>query len=242
MSYIFTLSSTNHALNIDFINPIQLEPESTYGLALIGFHSYNSIPNIEPGRNKFEYQNVETGKKKCIIIPTGSYEIRDLEQYLQTCLISIGEPKHLHGKHLSLKPNNNTLKCEIYSEKYQIDFKAPDSIGRLLGFSRLVLRPGTVHESDQPVDVVKVKTLHIDCNITTGSFYKDRPTHTIYEFALDSNPGYAVDETPRHIIYLPVVNKNQITNISLRVLDQNFEPVNFRGEEVIIRLELKKLT
>lgn len=242
MSYIFTLTSTSHILNIDFVNPIQLDPEVQYGLALIGFHSYNSIPNIDSNCNTFNYRNI-ANRIGYIEIPEGAYEISDIEKYLRKRIIQDSiEDELAEGKILSIKPNHNTLKCEIYSETLAIDFSTPSSVGKLLGFSAKLLETGTLYESDLPVDIVKVKTLHIDCNITTGAFYKDRPTHTIYEFALDSNPGYAIDETPRHIIYLPVVNRNQISNISLQILDQNFEPVNFRGEEIIIRLELKKLT
>jgi hypothetical protein len=49
MFNIFTLISNNHVLSTDFINPIELDSEFDYGLALIGFHSFNSIANIEEG-------------------------------------------------------------------------------------------------------------------------------------------------------------------------------------------------
>lgn len=246
MSYIFTLKSNNYVLSIDFTNPLSLDPEAEYGLALIGFHSYNSIPNIYEGENKFYYTDHNSTKKKkkqeTITLPTGSYEILDIENYLQQQLIPKTVKKEDYDKYFSLKPNHNTLKCEIYSERYSFNFAYDNqTIGRILGFSSRILEPNNVHKSDLPVDIIKVRTIQINCNITTGAFYDNKPSHTIYEFAIGVDPGFAIDEVPRNLIYLPIINKREITNITLTILDQDFEPVNFREETIIVRLELKKL-
>lgn len=230
MSQIFTLSGRTSTLSVDLYNSIVLDPQYEYSLALIGFHTYNSIPNIEEGvNNKFYYR--DGGEEKVVHIPTGSYEISDIEFYLQ---------QHTGGeKYFSLKPNNNTLKCEIKS-KYEIDFTRKDSLAELLGYSAQVLKPDILHQSDLPVKIVKVVTIHIDCNITSGAFYNSKPSHTIFEFGLKVDPGYAIDIEPNNLIFLPVNNKADIHNITLRILDQNSEPVNFRGEEIIARLELRR--
>lgn len=243
MSLIFTLKSRNStALTIDFVNPIQLDSDSEYGIALLGFHSYNSVPNIEEGAKFYYWEKNDRENEKHIDFPVGSYEISDIEEFLLKHLVLTGGKANSSEKVFSLKPNNNTLKCEIYSRDHCISFVQPDSIGKLLGFSNKLLAPGKVHTSDLPVNIVKVRTIHIDCNLTSGAFYNDRPSHTIYEFAIHDNPGFAIDETPKNLIYLPISQKKDINNITLKVLDQNFQPVNFRGEEIIVRLELRKLT
>lgn len=235
MSEIFTLIGRTPTLSIDFANPIQLDPNYQYGLALIGFHSYNTIPNIDEN-NKFYYLDKKS-QQNFIEIPSGAYEITDIENYLSKELVGNEiEPGNL----FYLKPNNNTLKCEIFHRKFDIDFKPKDSLAKLLGFSHKVLKAGKVHKSDLPVNIVKVRTIHIDSNITAGAYYNNRPAHTLYEFPISVDPGYSIDEIPKHLIYLPVVARNAINNITLKVLDQDFNLVNFRGEEIIIRLELKK--
>lgn len=241
MSLLFTLKGVSSTLSIDFVNPLQLSNENTYGLALVGFHSYNSIPNIEEGRNnKFYYfENGDTSKERVITIPTGSYEISDIENLINIHVPKIKDSEGVKINSISIKPNNNTIKCEVFSSVHSINFTHPDSIGYILGFSAKVLEVNKTHASDLPVNIVKVRTIHIDSNISVGAFYNDRPSHTIYEFAVSVDPGFAINETPKHLIYLPV-NKTEIYNITLRILDQNFEPVNFRGEEIIIRLELKQ--
>lgn len=224
MSCTFTLKGTGNVLSANYYPPIDLDPSSEYALGLIGFHTYNSIPNIDRNTNKFYYDD-----GKVVTIPTGSYEISDVESYLQETL----------GKAaISLKPNNNTLKCEVKS-KFNVNFIPDDSIGRMLGFSAKVLPANTKHESDLPVKIIKVVTIRIECNITTSAYYNASLSHTLYEFAPQVEPGYSINIVPQHIIFLPVLPR-RIDNITLTLLDQNGDPVNFRGEEIVIRLELKK--
>lgn len=236
MSEIFTLIGRTPTLSTDFLNPIVLDPNYQYGLALIGFHSYNTIPNIEE-HTKFYYSDAKNHRSH-IEIPSGAYEITDINSFLKKQLLANQIQKDLDFFYL--KPNNNTLKCEIFHRTHAIDFTPKDSLGKLLGFSARILKPGIVHESDLPVNIVKVRTIHIDSNITAGAYYNNRPAHTLYEFPISADPGFAIDEIPRNLIYLPVVARGEINNITLKVLDQDFNLVNFRGEEIIIRLELKK--
>lgn len=228
---LLTLTGHSSVLSADFHPPILVD--KPYGLALLSFHSYNSIPNIEEG-SKLYLTDSKSKKKTIIRLPEGSYEIGDIELYIQTKLGTKSE------KLFSLKPNNNTLKCEIYSELFDIDFRPADSIGKILGFSKQLLKVGDYHSSDLPVNIIKVRTIHIDTNITSGAFYNHKPSHTIHEFAVGVDPGFSIDEKPQKLIYLPV-NKTEIYNITLRILDQSGELVNFRGEEIIVRLELTAL-
>lgn len=232
MSLTFTLKGRTSRLSVDINPPIDLDPRYNYSLALISLSTWNSIPNIEPGRNKFYYTG--TGKKEQVLeIPTGSYEIDDIETYLQK---QLSKDKEIFA--ISLKPNNNTLKCEVKCI-YEINFKPKDSIGKLLGFSPKSLQANSLHESDLPVEIISVATIRIECNIISGSYYSSNPSHTLYEFTPAVDPGYSIIIEPRNLIYLPV-NRKSIDNITINILDQDSRPVNFRGEEIIVRLELKK--
>lgn len=73
-----------------------------------------------------------------------------------------------------------------------------------------------------------MRTIHLYSNITVGAFY-NRPYHISYEYAASVNPGFTIDETPQHLIYL------------IGILDQATELVDFRREKIIICLELKQL-
>lgn len=235
MSHTFTLVGNSSVLRAEYFPPIDLDNRYEYALGLIGLHTYNTIPNIYEGQNKFHYDDDQV-----INIPTGAYEVTDIETYLQNYLAknnsgSSGESKN---NLLSLKPNNSTLKCEITS-KFPIDFTKEDSIGRMLGFTKKILKPNEKHESDLPIKIIKVVTIRIECNITTAAFYEERLSHTLYEFAPSVEPGYSINIEPKNIIYLPI-NTSRIDNITLKLVDQDGDQVDFRGEQIVIRLELKR--
>lgn len=223
-SFTLTLSGTSSILEANYFPPIELSPEKTYTLGLVELLTFNSIPNIDIGNNKF-YVNDKT-----IIIPTGSYEIENIEAYLVEQLAQ-------YNIDLSLKPNNSTLKSEIKCNG-TINFTKNDSIGRLLGFTQRVLNPHIKHESNLPVAILKVNALRVKCNITAGAYINGQQMHTIHEFFPMVPPGYKIVEVPSHVIYLPVVVQ-AINHIQLKIVDQDGQLVNFRGEIITIRLHIK---
>lgn len=233
MSHTFTLMGRSNQLTATYYPPIDLDPRYEYALGLIGLHTYNTIPNIYEGKNKFYY-----GDDKVLTIPTGAYEITDIESYLQDSLATATSDTDAKGRILSLKANNSTLKCEILS-KVAIDFTKDDSIGRMLGFSKEVLEAAVKHESNMPIQIIKVVTIRVECNITTAAFYDTRLSHTLYEFAPSVEPGFSINIEPKNIIYLPI-NTTRIDSITLKLLDQDGDPVDFRNETIVIRLELKR--
>lgn len=236
MSQTFTLKGRSHTLEAVFTPPIELDPKYDYSLALISLNTWNSIPNIEPGKNKFYY--IEESEEKVLEIPTGSYELEDIETFIQNHLLDSETPAIEKNRVFSLKPNNNTLRCEIRSN-YAINFEPKDSIAALLGFSPKSLAPGILHKSNLPVEIIQVVTIRVECNIISGSYYTSNPSHTLYEFSPTVDPGYSINIEPKNLIFLPLRDK-KIYNITLTLIDQDSRPVNFRGEEVVIRLELRR--
>lgn len=68
MSHIFTLLSRSSVLSVDLYNATKLNPQYDYSLALIGLHTYNSIPNIEEGVNsKFYYWELDDKTNERVI-------------------------------------------------------------------------------------------------------------------------------------------------------------------------------
>lgn len=226
-SLTLSLSGTSSVLETHYFPPIELERDKSYVLGLVELLTFNSIPNVDLEQDKFYVDN------KVIKLPIGSYEISDIEHFLQKELKS-------DGIELSIKPNNNTLRSKIKCS-HKIDFQPLDSIGRLLGFTQRVLQPYKSHVSDLPVSILKVNALRVECNITSGAYINQKKVHTIHEFFPAVPPGYKIIEVPKQIIYLPVSVK-VIDYLQLRIVDQNGDLVNFRGEVVTLRLHIKKVT
>lgn len=241
MSRTFGLTGTGSALHSHYRPSIDLS-DGSYGLGLVGFYSYNALRNIHEGNDKIYWKTPEDASWNVLQVPGGAYEITALNEYVGKKLLLLAAParqkESSDGKVFSLEANTNTLKCVVES-RYEIDFKPSDSIGRMLGFSPRTLEAGEVHESDLDVRISPATNIKVNCNITAGSYLNGVPDHTIYEFAMDSEPGELLIKEPSSVIYLPVL-VDVIEDISVWLTDQNGGPVNFGAEQVAIRLELKK--
>lgn len=234
MSYYFCFTGAETSeLSVDYYPSIVLKEGTYYEIGLTNFSSNNSIPNVDEKNNKFYY-----GNNELIEIPIGSYELSNISKYLVNA-IAQKEDKEKNKTYLRLSANFNTLKCEIKCSK-DIDFSKSDSIGSLLGFKNVKLPANILHYSDFPVDIMKVNMIRVDCNIVTNSFNNGESVHTIHAFYPTDPPGYKIVESPSNVIYLPI-NTHVIHNITLKIVDQNGEPVNFRKEVITITLHLRRV-
>jgi len=92
--------------------------------------------------------------------------------------------------------------------------------------------------SDQPVNILKINTIRLVCNIVSGSFIDSRQDHSFYEFGINVPPVYKMNITPHNLIYLPV-DTREISTLSIHITDQNGELINLRGENYTFRLYLR---
>lgn len=237
MSITLTLNGDSSLLSANYFPPIQLN--ENYVCGLISFDTYHSIPNVDVENNLFHIGDHE------IEIPVGSYEISDIAEFLKNKYYTLktdilsSKLHNLNGSaSLDIKANYNTLQTQIKSASDIIYFNRERSIGSLLGFSKRVLQPDVEHFSDKPIDITKINTIIVESNIVSGSFINDTSAHILHQFSLNVSPGYKITEAPANVIYLPVRSKT-INSIALKVVDQDGNLINFRGEKISVRLHLK---
>ena len=225
MSYSFVKSGNSSILTAEFNPPIYLE-DVPYVISLVNFETFNAIPNMDDRNNLMIHDDAYI-----TVIPPGSYELEDINQYLK---------KHYEKDHITfdLFANNNTLRTHLKSST-QITFR-DDPIGKLLGFKNKDLEPNVEHISDFPAEIINVNSLNIDCSIAEGSFLNGVPVHIIHQFFPSVSPGFKIIESPQNVIYFPVTAK-VIDKITIKILDQGGDLVNFREETITLRLHLKKL-
>lgn len=224
-SFTLTLSGESSILENNYFPPIELHPTKKYVLGLVELLTFNSIPNIDENHNKLYIGET------IIEIPTGSYEITDINEYIQT--------KLSEDISFSLTANNNTLQSVIKCNK-TVNFQPHDTIATLLGFSNVTLQPNHTYTSQNPVKILKFNVLRVECNITAGAYINNKKVHTIHEFFPIVPPGYKILEIPSKVIYHPV-QVNSIDYIQLKIVDESGNLVNFRGETVTVRLHLKAI-
>lgn len=227
MSLTLTLNGYSPVLIANYFPPIVFD--KNYVCGLISFDSYHTIPNVDEKNNLFHIGDY------IIEIPVGSYEFSDIVDIITDKYKDLTDEGDLY-----INENFNTFETSIKSTIHPIYFNKERSIGSLLGFSKRVLKPKVENLSDKTIDITNINTVIIECNIVNGSYINNVSAHTIHQFSLDVSPGYKITERPTNPIYLPV-NLREISTLVLRVVDQDGNLINFRGEKISIRLHLKPI-
>ena len=71
----------------------------------------------------------------------------------------------------------------------------------------------------------------------SNSYINNKQTHTVHEFSAIVASGYKIVEVP-NINYLPL-NTRRISNLTVKLVDQDGNLINVREETITIRLHLK---
>lgn len=225
MSITLTLKGDSSELSCDIFPPLEVEHASQ--LCLLSLYTSNSIPNIDPLCYKIAF-NSTPANCHTVEIPTGTYELESLESSIRKLLPS--------SVRFVLKADVNTLQCMMQSSA-EIDFTVENNISKLLGFDSKKYEPKTIHVSRNIVNIMRVNSIKIECNLTTGSFNNGIPDQTIHEFSPSVPPGYKISEAPLHPVYYPLV-RSCISKVDVALKDQDDNLINLRGEPITIRLQI----
>ncbi|KAL4091149.1 hypothetical protein QTP88_025886 [Uroleucon formosanum] len=208
----------------------QVEYYDSFGNLPPPLETNNSIPNIEPGCNTIAFRNL-INNNEYVIIPTGTYELDQLESIIQKMM-----PEYI--SFFELKANSTTLKCSI-SCSHDVDLSVGNSIAKLLGFRNVLYTTGATHESENIVNIMKINCIKVECNLITGSFCDGTPSQTIHELYPTVPAGYKIVELPRHPVFYGL-NTRSITKVNIVLKDQNDCLINLRGEPITVRLQITR--
>lgn len=232
MSYTFSLTGTESKLTTHLPTDLDVGGVGEWVLGLVGFETFHSVPNITQDNNGFVYRRTANGPAETIVIPVGSYSIDELEAYV---LSRMPDDVEFH-----LLANRATQHSAIYSSVY-IDFRYPQTPHKLLGFRQgQLLRPGVTNVSPNAVKFAPVEILRIHCDIVGGTYADGQPSHILHEFFPAVAPGYKLTENPQPVIYLPV-HIRRVGSITISVTDEHDKPIDFGGEQIFVRLHLKRV-
>ena len=220
--------------------PIQLDVDKTYEMALVSLETYYSFPNIDSSNNNFRYSPNNGDDWYDINIPEGSYELEDINEYIQRIMRDNGHYNSKFDKYgITLEPNNSTLRSVLeIKAKYQIDFTTPNSVRTVLGFNAKVYSSG-YNEAENIVEILSISSLKVTSDIISSSYVNNSTENVIYSFFPSVGPGYKIMETPANLVYLPV-NLSTISSIETKLIDQNGKLVNMRGENIFIKFHIKE--
>jgi hypothetical protein len=229
--FTFSFDSTSSHIARNITPRLNLG-EGEWVMALLGFQTYHTVPNITEENNHIYYKKGHSDDWTEYVIPIGAYNIEHLGELLKKKLQDNHVDFDLHG-------DISTQRAILFSDS-EIDFRPENTPADLLGFSHIVYKPNKHHVSDNLVQINKVNVIRVECNITTGSYINGEQGHIIHEFFPGVAPSFKINEVPSTAVYLPITT-NYIDSIVLRIIDQDGELIDFREEPISIRLHLKRL-
>ena len=238
-----TLSSNSTDYTTYLDPPIRLETDKNYEAAFLSLHTYNSLPNITEENNKFKYSNDKGNTWKIITFSKGAYELEQINATIQREMQINGDYDKINDKYYVdidyYKPTFKTI-LDISNADYMVDFGIENSIGSTLGFTNQKLSHG-IHQSPNIIDIEKVNSILVHCDIVTGSYVNEKRSNVIYNFTQKVSPGFKVIERPSpQLIFLPVVNQSEIWSIRLRLTDQNNKLIDLMGEKITIDILIRE--
>lgn len=239
-SFYILLSEKSTHIKTKFRPVIQLDENRKYEMALVNLETYYSFPNIDSSNNNFRYSPDNGATWTNINIPEGSYEIVDINEYIQRIMRENGHYNTAADEYnITLEPNNNTLKSVLdISTNYKVDFTTANSIRTVLGFNTQVYAAG-YNESEKIINIISVNSLRITSDIIGSSYSNGLTGNIIYSFFPSVGPGYKIIEVPVNLVYLPIILKT-ISLMETKLIDQNNKLINLRGEELSIRFHIRE--
>ena len=224
-----------------FNPPIQLDKNKQYEIALVNLETYYSFPNIDASNNYFRYSpdDGDTWFEMCI--PEGSYDIIDINDTIQQKMRQNGHYDPMNKEYyIAISANSNTLKSVLILENnYQVDFRHPNSISRVLGFYNDIYTLG-FQESENVVNILSINSLLVNLDIISGSYVNGSSHNTIYSFFPNVSPGCKIVESPINLVYLPIT-LDTIHSLEVSITDQDGMQLNLRGETLTMRFHIRKV-
>ena len=238
-SFQIVVSGNKSNFNTLFNPKIELDREKVYEIALVNLETYYSFPNIDDSNNTFVYSHDQGQTWTKIKIPTGSYEIDDLNNTIRFEMEQAGHYDEVNNESfINIAANSNTLKSIlIIGQGYQVDFDQ-NNLSKVLGFTGKKYGEG-FHESEKPVNILSINSILVNIDIIEGSYVNGKTKNTIYSFFPDVSPGFKIIESPKNLVYLPLLT-DTIHNLNLSITDQDDNLLNLRDEKLTARFHIRE--
>ena len=97
------------------------------------------------------------------------------------------------------------------------------------------------HLGERLVNINNVSDINIECDLIQGCYNNGVSSNLLYSFPSNTVPsGYKLTERMNPPIYIPI-NRKQISNIHIRIVDQNDKTIDFNGENISMYLHLRQV-
>ena len=256
MSLLFFLSSddadlstgvqTSDDFTIKFESPIELGENGTeagkWKIGLVRascWYSWANVDQVSFSNGLIQYNNGVADKQ--FTIPTGTYNVNDLNAVIQANINALGDV----GTNIGIVPNFNTGKITVtIAGGFNLDLSVSNFF-LLLGFdASQVVAPIVVNTiGNNLADITRgVDNLLIRSSLVTNSYIGSNNGDGLYAFQPDKPPHSSIDILPPQITYVDINEQNRIDRVRMFITDQLERPIDFRGETTTYLIHLIKVS
>ena len=241
-----TVSGTNSRLFTRFNPPMVFDSEanSGYEIALCRLETYYCFHNIDEKNNSLNV-SIDGGKNwKEFKIPVGCYDITGINEALQLLLlgeVNENDVQERKQPYILLTGNKNTSKVvlQIASNTTIVDFNVKNSIRSMLGFEAKKYIGGKRYESENKINIVRVQSILVHCDIINSSRVNGTPAPVIYNFCPNVSPAEKIVCQPKHLMYVPL-SLSVISSMTSWITDQEGRTLDLRGERLTLAFHIRK--
>ncbi len=244
--HLLIFTDTKSEMNIRFAVPLELKPDMNYKIALLWFSAYNTVFNIIEGVNNMFYFYHEDDEEPNVIkvkLPSGAYEFSQINYEIDRQIKLLGMKSVIK---LTIDKTTSKTQLTLLRDDLVVCFDFEHSLKDLLGFTQSRYHYSEENKgiiiSEKIINITKLSTINVECSIIRNSYMNGQQKNILYSFPSYTVPiGFKIIERISHPIFLPVHKTSTISAITIRIVDENDELVNFNGEEIALALELKQV-
>ena len=201
-----------------FRDPIHLDRNKDYQIALSSLSMYNESPNISVsyGNNTFAYSRDNGVSFTTLTIPSGIYSIEQLDTKINDLILADGG---LENK-INLIPDYSILRVVLYitDSNYRLDLTT-GNLRNLLGFDSAIYTTTTTAQSAADVSN-GVISYNLNCSLVlrNSSYINGNRSNSLFAFVPNTSSGSLFYISPVNLEFLDI-NTKDITSIEVNLQD-----------------------
>lgn len=228
----------NSQLSLRLTSPMKLEDSL---ICLSDMTVYYSWPNIAEkyANNKFTYVTNDVSDTNVVevTIPDGSYEIKDINNYLHFVMIKnkhMPDSKGNYGINIYANRVHNRVTISV-NKQYTLRLPS-GGFAQVLGFSHNIAITNQEINGDEIPTVERVESVFVHCNLAQNNFQLD--SSLIYSFTPDKPAGSLLNIKPNFPQWRRTRNNVEINQIDVWFTDQNNKLLDLDDPKLKVELQI----
>lgn len=241
-------TSNKYKLSIQLTSPMRLDDCL---VCVSDISMYYSWPNIKStyGNNTFRYKRTTDNQEFDVIIPDGSYDVKDLNNYLRHIMKHNGDNPDDKGEYpIRLYANHIYQRVTVVTKNNYILELPKDGFGKTLGFTETTqngdkfasIGSDIEKNGDSIPQIERVESVSVHCNLVNNKYQLD--SSLIYSFTPDKAFGALLNIKPDFPHWRNTRRGVDISQIDVWFTDQDNNYLDIEDPKIRVELQIKDVT